>query len=59
MEVLGFKELFDCVVDAREGGGDRLDQMEVLASSRTREEKSAQPIDNKDVFKQVFIHLKA
>jgi len=53
--VLGLKELFDWVVDTREQWEDRLDQLEVVASSRTEEERSAQQIVDEEVFKQVFI----
>jgi len=53
--VLGLKELFDWVVDTREDWEARLDQLEVIASSRTEEERSAQQIVDEEVFKQVFI----
>jgi len=53
--VLGLRELFDWVVDTRDDWEDRLDQLEVLASSRTEEERSAQQIVDEEVFKQVFI----
>eukprot|EP00092_Neocalanus_flemingeri_P021499 GFUD01023313.1.p1 GENE.GFUD01023313.1~~GFUD01023313.1.p1 ORF type:complete len:451 (+),score=177.27 GFUD01023313.1:1571-2923(+) len=55
MAVLGLRELFDWVVDTREDWEDRLDKLEVLASSRTEEERSAQQIVDEEVFKQVFI----
>jgi len=53
--VLGLKELFDWVVDTRDAWENRLDQLEVVASSRTEEERSAQQIVDEEVFKQVFI----
>ena len=53
--VLGLKELFDWVVDTREDWEARLDQLEIVASSRTEEERSAQQIVDEEVFKQVFI----
>merc|ERR1712025_877349 len=53
--VLGLKELFDWVVDTREDWESRLDQLEVVASSRTEEERTAQQIVDEEVFKQVFI----
>jgi len=53
--VLGLKELFDWVVDTREDWESRLDQLEVVASSRSEEERSAQQIVDEEVFKQVFI----
>jgi len=53
--VLGLKELFDWVVDTREDWDERLDKLEVIASSRTEEERSAQQIVDEEVFKQVFI----
>jgi len=53
--VLGLKELFDWVVDPREDWEARLDQLEVVASTRTEEERSAQQIVDEEVFKQVFI----
>ena len=53
--VLGLKELFDWVVDTRDAWENRLDQLEVVASSRSEEERSAQQIVDEEVFKQVFI----
>lgn len=52
--VLGLKELFDWVADTRDAWENRLEQLEVVASSRTEEERSAQIVD-KEVFKQVII----
>jgi len=53
--VLGLRELFDWVVDPWEDWEKRLDQLEIVASARSEEERSAQQIVDEEVFKQVFI----
>ena len=52
--VLGLREVFDWVVDTRDGWEERLDRLEAVAASRTAEERSNQEVDE-EVFKQVFI----
>ena len=53
--VLGLRELFDWVVDARENWEERLDALAELAAGRTEEERDAQAVVDEEVFKQVFI----
>ena len=53
--VLGLRELFDWVVDARDNWEERLDALADLAAERTEEERDAQAVVDEEVFKQVFI----
>merc|ERR1712192_159538 len=53
--VLGLRELFDWVVDARENWEERLDGLAEVAAERTEEERDAQAVVDEEVFKQVFI----
>merc|ERR1719318_121500 len=53
--VLGLRELFDWVVDARENWEERLDALADIAAERTEEERDAQAVVDEEVFKQVFI----
>jgi len=53
--VLGLRELFDWVVDARDNWEERLDALADIAAERTEEERDAQAVVDEEVFKQVFI----
>merc|ERR1712228_345566 len=53
--VLGLRELFDWVVDARDNWEERLDALAEVAAERTEEERDAQAVVDEEVFKQVFI----
>merc|ERR1712181_61675 len=53
--VLGLRELFDWVVDARENWEERLDALAEVAAERTEAERDAQAVVDEEVFKQVFI----
>ena len=53
--VLGLRELFDWVVDARDNWEERLDALADLAAERSEEERDAQAVVDEEVFKQVFI----
>ena len=53
--VLGLRELFDWVVDARDNWEERLDALAEVAAGRTEEERDAQAVVDEEVFKQVFI----